>query len=100
MNLLAQSQAITLFFRKAQFNISAWLLCGGRFSDESEKQKKKKKLRCVSRFYLFILFIYFILLTIEGPCRVGNYIIFKASNTMEDVANVATNVTSNEIQGL
>lgn len=92
MNLLAQSQAITLFFRKAQFNISAWLLCGGRFSDESEKQKKKK-----TEVRFEILFIYFILLTIEGPCRVGNYIIFKASNTMEDVANVATNVTSNEI---
>lgn len=58
MNLLAQSQAITLFFRKAQFNISAWLLCGGRFSDESEKQKKKKKTEV--RFE--ILFIYFIYL--------------------------------------
>lgn len=46
---------------------------------------------------IYYLFIYLILQTIEGPCRVGNYIIFKASNTMEDVANVATNVTSNEI---
>lgn len=58
MNLLAQSQAITLFFRKAQFNISAWLLCGGRFSDESEKQKKKKNGGAFRDFiYLFYLFI-------------------------------------------
>lgn len=58
---------------------------------------KVHKQKCLNTMNILFIFIYFILRTIEGPCRVGNYIIFKASNTMEDVANVATNVTSNEI---